>query len=271
MAQRPIGIAKQVARRRVVEEDRVAVGHFQLHPAKRIARPRLLHYGDPAIRALGCLVAVALCPSRVVEHAVAQPFTLHDALRHSPGRVEHDTFDHFSKLRCRGAARLTHDGSVRLDDLVIDRQAQLIFGHVCDEIHRAQIAREPAPAIHIGADELALFDLIGGRRSQFSFQLGVIRVGWRKVRQSSGDVAAFDRLFEQISRAVFIPVRIDHEPLCARIHRRAAIAHIFDQPTEVLRGQCVELIRQARSQRCAQRLKIVICRVEAFCANPFDH
>ena len=36
-----------------MEEDRVLVGHFELHHAERIARPRLLHDRDIAVRALG--------------------------------------------------------------------------------------------------------------------------------------------------------------------------------------------------------------------------
>ena len=57
------------------------------------------------------------------------------------------------ELRRRSPARLADDRAVAANDLVVDRQAQLELGHVGQQVLAAHVAGEPAPAVHVGADQ----------------------------------------------------------------------------------------------------------------------
>ena len=78
MRERTVLVPEQTARRRIVEENRVRIRHFQLHPAQRVTRTRLLDDGDPAIRAARRGIAIGARPCGVAENALAQPFAYDD-------------------------------------------------------------------------------------------------------------------------------------------------------------------------------------------------
>ena len=150
------------------------VGHVQLHQAQRVGRPGLLHDTDPAAGTLGRLVSLRCRPLRIVQHLVAEPLADHDRLGDRPRRIEDDRLDHFGELRRRGSARLADHGAISLDDLPVDRQAKHVFRHIGDEILLAKVLRQPAPAVHVGADQL---DALGiGGRGEFRLQGSIIRM-----------------------------------------------------------------------------------------------
>ena len=269
MAERPVGLAEQPARWSIVEEDRVPVGHVELHPAQRIARPGALHHADIAIGPLGGLVSLGTGPRRIGEHASAKIFALHDRLRNGPVRIEDHALDAFRELRRRGAARLAHDRAIGAHDLVVHRQAKLIFGHVGDQVLVAQIARQPAPAIHVGLDQLVpLATWLG--LGQFAAQRFVIGVQRSHTLDRGHDIARLERLLEHRPAAIAIGVRVHHEPLGAIIHRRAAVAHVFHQPHEPAAGFFIQHRAGAGGDRRTQAGKIVVCRDQAMRADPLD-
>ena len=246
------------------------VGHIQLHQAERIAQPRLLDDSDPAVFTPGGGVSGALSPCRVSQHLRSQSFAFHDRLRYCPGRVEDHPFDHFRQLRGRGPARFAHNGPVRPHDLVIDRQPQLEFGHIGHQILAAQITGEPAPAVHIGADQLAALLVSCRGLRQFLPQPCIIGMFRRYAGQRASQISAGERIAHQCAGGIAVSVRIEHEPLFACIHRGAAIAQVLDQKGKALAGQFVQLFARPGIDGGTQTGQIVIRRIEPFRADVCD-
>ena len=88
-----------------------------------------------------------------------QVFVLDDRGRHVPGRVDGDEF-HLRADHRRRLARLSgHDLGVPVD-LVVVVERQGVIRHVDDHVRIAEVARQPAPALHVDDDGV---DRIGGR------------------------------------------------------------------------------------------------------------
>ena len=246
------------------------VRHFQLHQAQRVLRSGLLNHRDPPVLALRGGVALSPGPARIAEHLRTQPLALHDRLRYRPGRVEHHALDHFGKLRSGGAAGFAHHGAVRLDDLVPHGQAQLVFGYVGHQIFHAQIARQPAPAVHVSPDERAPIPLLQRRGRQFRLERGIVGVDGSKIRQGTRDVSAGQRVFQHFPGRRTVGVGIHHEPLLAPLHRGAAIADVLHQPGKGFRSDGVERLAFPLLDCQPERFGFVIRRLEPVFRDGLD-
>ena len=244
------------------------IRHVELHQAERIGRTRLLDHGDIAVRTARRGIARTPRPGGVVEHFRAKPLALHDRLRHRPCRVEDHAFDAFGQLRRRRAAGLADHGAIGFDNRIVDRQAQLVFGHVRDQVLRAEIALQPAPAIHVGLDERAAAGFRLAR--QFALQRSVVGMGRGDFLQRAGDIVAGQRTGHDLRGREAVGIGIDHEPLAAVGHRGAPVAHVLDQPGEGVARLFVQHHALARGDRRAQFARIVIRRNQAVRIDALD-
>ena len=100
-----------------------------------------------------------------------QIFVLDDRRRHVPGRIDGDELHLRADHRRRLARLAGHDLGVPVD-LVVVPERQAIIRHVDDDMRIAEIARQPAPALHVDDDGV---DRIGGRTLCGGFLLAVQR------------------------------------------------------------------------------------------------
>ena len=246
------------------------IRHVELHVAQRVARPRLLHHGDRAVLVAGDLVPLLQRAGRVADIPLAHAFAHHDRLRHSPGRVEHHALDHCGKLRRCGFADLADNRAVGPDDGVIDRQPQLKFGHIGQQIILAEVLRQPAPAIEVDLNQVALGLFRFGGHRQHALERRIVRRGGGQRGNRAGHIMAGQRVLDHCRRGIGIDIGIDHEPLFARIVAGAAIAHIFDQPGKALAGLRVQFGPGAHGNCSTQLFRLIIGRDQPISIDPLD-
>ena len=91
-----------------------------------------------------------------------QIFIVHDRGRHVPGRIDRDVFHGLAQQRRLHAGLADHDpGGPDLGAVVhhLEREVRLVDEHM----GVAEIARIPAPALHVGDDGVDLLVVAGSR------------------------------------------------------------------------------------------------------------
>ena len=258
MAERPDVAVEAASRVGVVEIDRLGIGHHELDLAKRVAGPRRLPPAlDLAVRAFDRNEAF-----------LARGFLL-DALGYFPPRVE----DHADR-RCRqlrsGSRKLARDGPVLPPvDAVLD-QRRVEARHVDDDIFVAEVARQPAPAVHVEADSIELGGVVRRRVGESGLQRRILRVGGKQGAQSVRDPVLGKRAPQKRILLGSIEVVVDRVPVDP--HRLANMAH------GKVPGHAIEavgrLLRQSDRVACAngggKPGGIVICWVQTFDADLSD-
>ena len=161
--------------RGVVEVDCPFVGHFDLQSAERVARPRRLANQARAVD---------------LPHLIAggAPHRRSDALRHVPPGIDGDGGDARGKLRGRGPPRADDAAMARHHPPILDERDGE-GRDVDDDVPGAEIARHPAPALHIGADDVAAGDIVGRGVGKRLLEPEILRMGGQQRVQRRGDVA----------------------------------------------------------------------------------
>ncbi|MEE7470041.1 hypothetical protein MOF8_26965 [Methylobacterium oryzae] len=141
---------EQRAVRRVVQVDRVLVREHELDEAEGVALPRGLTQRDVAAAADHLVAAPGLA-------AVAGELRRHrlqDRGRDVPGRVDDRVF-HRAREQGRARFRLADDDPRLVAHDAAPIGAEAVFRHVDQDVIRAQVARQPAPPLHVD-DEFGL-------------------------------------------------------------------------------------------------------------------
>ena len=82
---------------------------------------------------------------------LGQQLLVDDRLRHVPGRVDDDELERVGEDRRRGFF-LADDHFRAMRDRAAPHHGQLEFGNIDLDVILAKVARQPAPALHIGDD-----------------------------------------------------------------------------------------------------------------------
>ena len=168
MAERAHVALEEALRRRVVQIDRVLVREQELDVAERVVVARRLADHDLArvdvapvdhLRIDGAvfavdigehLVALAGHVARVAAHG-RQHFLHRDRGRHVPARIDDNRFHRVGEDRGL-VGDLADHGAGGVDDLAVLDDADAVFRDVRDDVELAEVARHPAPALHVGDD-----------------------------------------------------------------------------------------------------------------------
>ena len=146
---------EQVLVRRVVLIDQELVREIEADAAERVGLARRLRDVHAAVRPLLQLQAHALEHGRILLQR-RQVFVVDDRRRHVPGRVDGDVLHRLREERRRRAGLADHHA--RLPDrraVVVDAQREV--RDVQHDMRLAEVARHPAPALHVGDDDLVVF------------------------------------------------------------------------------------------------------------------
>ena len=145
-------MGEQVLVRRVVLIHQELVREVEADAAERVAVARRLVDADGAVRVLLDLQPDALHRLRVLLQR-RQVFVLDDRRRHVPGRIDGDELHLCAEQRRRLARLADHDLGLP-DQLAVVHDAQRVVRDVDHHVGLAEVARHPAPALHVGDDDV---------------------------------------------------------------------------------------------------------------------
>ena len=153
-------VREHVLVRRVVLVDQEAIGEVEPYATERVGFARRLIDVHAAIAIVDELEAHSFQRHRVaLQHR--HIFVVYDRRRHVPGRIDGDVFHRLAKQRRRHVRLADHDSGA--PDLgVVVHHPQREVRQIDDHVGLAEIARIPAPALHIGDDGV---DLLVARRT----------------------------------------------------------------------------------------------------------
>ncbi len=166
MAEGALVPGEQVLVRRVVLIDQELVREIEADAAERIGFAGRLRDVHRAVAVLLELEAHALKHGRVLLQR-RQVFVVDDRRRHVPGRIDRDVLHRLREQRGRMRARLAGDDAGGPDLLAALHHLERVVGNVEDDIgiaqrRRAEVARQPAPALHVDHHRVDLLVALGG-------------------------------------------------------------------------------------------------------------
>ena len=160
MAEGALFLGEQVLVRRVVLIHEELVREVEADAAEGIGFAGRLRDADAAVGGARELEAHAVEHGRVLRQG-GQIFVVDDRRRHVPGRIDGDELHRLRQFRRRMLAGLADDDARGPCLRAVVHQLQGVVGDVEDHIgvaerFRTEFARQPAPALHVGAHDIDL-------------------------------------------------------------------------------------------------------------------
>ena len=242
----------------VVEVDGIGIGHHELHLAKRVRRPRGL---APALDGTGLGVFDRN------EAALAGDF-LRNARRHFPPRVEDDPGGHRAELR-RGSLDRAGDSLVaRHGDAVFD-EGRGVGRDIDDDVARAEVARQPAPAVHVEADgvDLRRVHRVGQRDAKRT----ILGMGRQQSTQGVANAVLAQGKVEQRALAVVGEVTVDDVPVDPVLAADMAEGEVRRQLVEAVGRDLSDAVGIARGDRVGKGVGMIVIRRQPFGSRRLDH